>query len=67
MNSSRTRYKHITPKSPEEIMEISMQNGMDNVRRHTTKMRADEKIALGKCASCGKESGDAAKSCARCK
>ncbi|KAI0714257.1 hypothetical protein C8T65DRAFT_806235 [Cerioporus squamosus] len=67
MNSSRLRYKHITPTSPEEIMEASMQSGMANVRKLTNKQRAEQEFALGKCTYCGKEGGAAAKSCSRCK
>ncbi|RDX57337.1 hypothetical protein OH76DRAFT_1451320 [Lentinus brumalis] len=67
MNSSRLRYKHITPSSPEDIMEASMQSGMANVRKYTNRQRADQEFALGKFTYCGKEGGTSVKICSRCK
>ena len=49
------------------MMETSMQNGIDSLRQSLNKSKEEERMVMGKCTYCGKQSGDALKSCSRCK
>ena len=49
------------------MMETSMQNGIDSLRQSLNKSKEEERMIMGKCTYCGKQSGDALKSCSRCK
>ncbi|OJT10916.1 hypothetical protein TRAPUB_12572, partial [Trametes pubescens] len=68
MQSSRRRYRHIQPTSPEEMLRASTDAGMANMRRVMNQKTEEERMAKAPCTFCGKNgSSGALKSCSRCK
>ena len=69
MNSSRSRYSHIQPNSPMDILMASTQAGIANMRAKMDQLKEEEKMTQGRCSYCGKEGGPSVnlKSCSRCK
>ncbi|KAI0368589.1 hypothetical protein BV20DRAFT_998254 [Pilatotrama ljubarskyi] len=67
MQSSRSRYRHIHPNSPIDMLRASTEAGMASMRQVLNQHKEAERIAQGKCTNCGKDGGVSLKSCSRCK
>lgn len=68
MQSSRRRYRHIQPTSPEEMLRASTDAGMANMRRVMNQKTEEGRMAKAPCTFCGKNGGSGSlKSCSRCK
>ncbi|KAI0635897.1 hypothetical protein C8Q77DRAFT_1100288 [Trametes polyzona] len=68
MQSSRSRYRHIQPETPMDMLRASTEAGMASMRRALNKQKEEKRIAKGHCSYCGKEGGNAPlKGCSRCK
>ncbi|KAL1949445.1 hypothetical protein VTO73DRAFT_8326 [Trametes versicolor] len=68
MQSSRRRYRHIQPTSPEEMLRASTDTGMASMRRVMNQKTEEERMAKAPCTFCGKNGGSGSlKSCSRCK
>ncbi|OSD06538.1 hypothetical protein PYCCODRAFT_1383571 [Trametes coccinea BRFM310] len=67
MQSSRSRYNHIQPNSPMDMLMASTQAGMASMRRAINQHKEDERITKSMCSYCGKDGGGSLKGCSRCK
>lgn len=50
-----------------DMMMASAQAGLASMRQKLNQTQEEERMTQGKCTYCGKEGGDALKSCSRCK
>ncbi|KAM5535972.1 hypothetical protein V8D89_010412 [Ganoderma adspersum] len=66
-NSNRTRRRNIHPSSPLGAFESSSEAGLKSIEDRLNKSKEAERLQQSRCSHCGKDGGDALRTCSRCK